>query len=131
MAGMWRTSVCGVGAVVLGLGCGLPATATLRDNVAPKLRALDSRGTVGGVTSLRYVVSDNSGRTWEELSIYQDGSIARRYRTTLGPALVGRMYGYRLDKTPASFRGTFAFCIQSHDATGNVSPLSCATVAIS
>lgn len=101
-----------------------------RDMQTPKVQALSSEGTVDGVTSLRYVVSDDSGRTWEALSIYRDGAVVRRYRTTLGPAVKGRMYGYRLDATPASFRGTFRFCVQSHDAAGNVSKPSCAKVRI-
>src|SRR4051794_39058509 len=102
----WRATLCGFG---VALGLALPAQATTGDTQAPKLRALDSKGVVGGVTSLRYIVSDDSGRTWEALSIYRDGTVARRYRTTLGPAKVGRIYGYRLDETPASFTGTFAF----------------------
>ena len=123
--------MCGLGAVVLGLACGLSASAAVPDTTAPSLRALDSRGAVGGVTSLRYVVSDNSGRTWEDVSIFKDGSVARHYRTILGPAKYGRMYAYKLDKTPASFTGVFSFCVQSHDAAGNESPVSCAVVEIS
>lgn len=100
------------------------------DVQAPTVRALNSEGTVGSLTSLRYVVSDDSGRTWEAVYIYRDGAVVRRYRTTLGPAVKGRMYGYRLDATPASFRGTFKFCVQSHDAAGNVSRPSCAKARI-
>jgi len=99
------------------------------DTQAPKVRALDSTGTVGGVTALRYVVSDNSGRSWEALSIYRNGVVARHYRTPLG-ASRGGLYGYRLLQTPASFRGVFRFCVQSHDAAGNVSKPSCAKVRI-
>ena len=71
-----------------------------------------------------------NGRTWEALYVYRDGAVVSRYRTTLGPAVKGRMYAYRLDATPASFRGTFRFCIQSHDAAGNVSKPSCAKVRV-
>jgi hypothetical protein len=63
-----------------------------RDTQPPKVRALDSEGSVNGVTSLRYVVSDDSGRSWEALTIYRDGVIARRYRTTLTSTLVGPIY---------------------------------------
>jgi len=101
-----------------------------RDTQTPRVQAVDSEGTVDGVTSLRYVVSDDSGRTWEALYVYRDGAVVSRYRTTLGPAVKGRMYAYRLDATPASFRGTFRFCVQSHDAAGNVSKPSCAKVRV-
>lgn len=119
-----------VACALLGVFAGAAASASVGDVVPPKVRAFYSVGTVGGDTSLRYAVSDDSGRTWEALFIYRDGLVARRYRTTLGPAKVGRMYGYLLHKTPASFRGTFRFCVQAHDAAGNVSKPSCAKVRI-
>lgn len=100
------------------------------DTEAPFVEALRSWGTAGGTTSLRYVVNDNSGRTWDELAIYREGLVARRYRTPLGPAKKGRIYAYKLDKTPAEFRGTFRFCVRSHDAAGNVSKASCSEVTI-
>ena len=100
------------------------------DVTAPHVRALASTGTVGGATDLRYLVGDDSGRTWEILTIYRNGKPTARYRTTLGPAREGRIYAYRLDDTPASYRGTFRFCVQSRDAAGNVSKTSCAAVTI-
>lgn len=100
------------------------------DRTAPTVQALASTGTVGGRTVLRYRVGDDSGKSWEALTIYRDGAVARRYRTPLGPAKAGRLYGYILRATPASFRGRFRFCVQSHDAAGNVSKPSCATVTI-
>ena len=124
-----------VTATTLKLYCGTPytetcATYTRLDSTAPRVRALASTGTVGGDTVLRYLVSDASGKTWEAVTLYADGTAIRRYRTTLGPAKAGRIYGYRLKQTPASFRGTFRFCVQSHDAAGNTSPPSCTTVTI-
>lgn len=100
------------------------------DSEPPFVEALRSTGTVGGTTSLRYVVNDNSGRTWDELTLYRAGLVARRYRTPLGPAVKGRIYAYKLAKTPAEFRGTFRFCVRSHDAAGNVSASSCSEVTI-
>lgn len=100
------------------------------DTTPPTVTALYSRGTVGGITSLRYVVSDDSGKTWDAFYLYRNGAVVRQYRTPLGPAVKGRMYGYKLQQTPASFRGTFRFCVQSHDAAGNVSKPSCAKVRI-
>jgi hypothetical protein len=105
-------------------------TRAATDTVAPVVHALASTGTAGGTTNLRYTVSDNSGRTWEELDIYR-GVLIRRYRTTLGPALSGHVYAYKLTGTPASLKGKLTFCVHSHDAAGNVSKESCATLTIS
>lgn len=99
------------------------------DTVAPVVQALASTGTAGGTTSLRYTVSDNSGKTWEEIDLYR-GVLIRRYRTTLGPALKGHLYAYKLTATPASLKGKLTFCVHSHDAAGNVSKESCATLTI-
>ena len=102
----------------------------LGDTTAPVVQALISDGKVGGATELRYTVSDASGKTWEALTLYKNGAAARRYRTKLGPALAGHVYDFHLDGTPASFRGTFRFCVQSHDAAGNTSKQSCSRVTI-
>jgi hypothetical protein len=99
------------------------------DTVAPVVQALVSTGTVGGETSLHYTVSDNSGKTWEELAVYR-GSLVGRWKTTLGPALKGHVYGYKLIGTPASMKGKLTFCITSHDAAGNKSKESCAALTI-
>jgi len=104
-------------------------TRTATDTVPPVVKALASTGTAGGTTRLRYTVSDNSARTWEELDIYR-GALIRRYKTTLGPALAGHLYGYKLTGTPASLKGKLTFCVRSHDAAGNVSKESCATLTI-
>ncbi len=99
------------------------------DTVAPVVQALVSTGTVGGTTSLHYTVKDASGKTWEELTVYR-GSLVGRYKTTLGPALNGHVYAYKLLGTPASMKGKLTFCVTSHDAAGNVSKKSCATLTI-
>lgn len=104
-------------------------TRAATDTVAPVVQALVSTGTAGGTTSLRYTVSDNSGKTWDELDIYR-GVLIRRYKTTLGPALNGHVYAYKLNGTPVSLKGKLTFCVRSHDAAGNVSKESCATLTI-
>ncbi len=99
------------------------------DTVAPVVRALVSTGTVGGTTNLRYTVSDKSGKTWEELAVYR-GSLVGRWKTKLGPALNGHVYGYKLTGTPANMKGKLSFCVTSHDAAGNKSKESCAALTI-
>jgi hypothetical protein len=104
-------------------------TRAAADTVAPVVQALVSSGTVGGVTSLHYRVSDNSGKTWEEVAVYR-GSIVGRWKTTLGPALEGHVYAYKLMGTPAKMKGKLTFCVTSHDAAGNRSKESCAALTI-
>lgn len=100
------------------------------DVTPPVVHALPSHGQVGGDTVLRYTVSDNSGKTWDELLIYRDGKLARKYKTTLGAAKAGRIYAYRLKQTPPDFAGTLRYCVVSHDSAGNASAPSCSTVTI-
>lgn len=100
------------------------------DASRPVVRALESTGKAGGLTVLRYVVYDDSGRTWEDLTLYKENSALRHFRTTLGPAVRGRIYAYKLRATPASMRGRFSFCVVSHDAAGNRSKERCAEVTI-
>ena len=66
------------------------------DTQAPTVQALVSTGTAGGDASLQYTVKDNSGKTHEELSVYVSSSDVRHYKTSLGPALSGHVYGYKL-----------------------------------
>lgn len=124
-----------VTATRLTLYCGEPFTEvcaryTRVDRTAPRVRALASTGRSGGATVLRYLVSDASGKTRETIAIYRGGTLLARYRTTLGPARAGRVYAYRLTRTPADLRGSLRFCVQSSDAAGNTSKASCATVTI-
>jgi len=109
--------------------CGSYTRTAAKDTVAPVVQALVSTGTVGGATHLHYTVSDNSGKTWEEVAVYR-GSLVGRWKTKLGPALKGHVYGYTLTGTPASMKGKLTFCVTSHDAAGNKSKESCAALTI-
>lgn len=127
-------SRCGALLVVAGcsvaFGAGAASATRAADTQPPKVTALASKGQVGGDTVLRYAVSDNSGKTWDEIFIYRDNKIARKYKTTLGAATLGRIYAYRLKETPPDFAGTLRFCVRSHDVAGNVSAASCSSVTI-
>ena len=100
------------------------------DTQAPSVQALVSTGTAGGDASLKYTVKDNSGKTHEELSVYVSSSDVRHYKTTLGPAVAGHIYGYRLMQVPSDMTGTYKWCVRSFDAAGNASPQSCSTLTI-
>ena len=100
------------------------------DTQAPTVQALVSTGTAGGDASLRYTVKDNSGRTHEELTVYVSSSDVRHYKTSLGPAVAGHLYGYRLLQIPSDMTGTFKWCVRSFDAAGNASAQSCSTLTI-
>ncbi|MGZ4353525.1 MAG: hypothetical protein ACXVZ4_08260, partial [Gaiellaceae bacterium] len=107
-----------------------PPLGLAADVQPPKVQALESRGTAGGDTSLRYTVSDDSGSTWDELTVYSGDRAVRRYKTMPGPAKVGRLYAYKLKETPEDFVGTYRFCVRAHDAAGNTSAQSCASLVI-
>ena len=100
------------------------------DTQAPTVQALQSTGKAGGDASLRYTVKDDSGKTHEELTVYVSSSDVRHYTTTLGPALAGHVYGYRLMQIPSDLTGTFKWCVRSFDAAGNASAQSCSTLTI-
>jgi hypothetical protein len=129
-----RTSTAAAAAIGLLLVATTAAASTplgaAADVQPPKVQALESRGTAGGDTSLRYTVSDDSGSTWDELTVYSGDRVVRRYKTTPGPARVGRLYAYKLKETPEDFAGTYRFCVRAHDAAGNTSARSCAPLVI-
>ncbi len=100
------------------------------DTQAPTVQALQSTGKAGGDASLHYTVKDDSGKTHEELTLYVSSSDVRHYKTSLGPALSGHVYGYKLMGIPSDMTGTFKWCLRSFDAAGNASPQSCSTLTI-
>jgi len=100
------------------------------DTQPPVVQALVSAGVAGGDASLKYTVKDNSGKTHEELTVTISPSDVRHYKTDLGPAVAGHVYGYKLLKIPSDMAGTYRWCVRSFDAAGNASAQSCSTLTI-
>jgi hypothetical protein len=102
------------------------------DSVPPKVKALASSGKRGGKASLRFKVSDNSGRAREELRVY--GPKFLLYATLKRP--LARIRSGVVNTVPwkvpkAVKPGSLEFCALAADAAGNLSTASCAKLKIS
>jgi hypothetical protein len=105
------------------------STVTVVDGQAPKVRALPSSGIVGDRVTLRYLVSDNSGQTLEEVRILRGHEILDEVDTKLSPSKRGQHYGVVWAARP-DVSGTVSFCVVSTDAAGNSSAPSCAPLTL-
>ncbi len=99
------------------------------DRVAPVVKALPSSGSPGSSIRLRYTVSDNSGKTSDTIVVYRRGTVLAKGTTKLGPAVKGKMYSIGW-KAPADVSPPLRFCVQSEDAAGNESKVSCASIRL-
>jgi hypothetical protein len=107
-----------------------PAKVVTGDRVAPRARALASKGRRGRVARLRYTVFDNSGRTREVVRIYgRRGRVIGTKRRILAPTAKGRVYFVRW-KVPRKVKGRLRFCVRAWDRAGNRSRLSCARLRL-
>jgi hypothetical protein len=102
------------------------------DSIPPKVKALASSGKRGGKASLRYRISDNSGRARAELRVYGPNYLL--YATLKRPlgrvrAGVVRTVPWKVPK--AVKPGSLKFCALGADAAGNLSTASCAKLKIS
>jgi Mg-chelatase subunit ChlD len=115
---------------VLGVVEALIEKAVVKDTKAPKVSAINSSGKAGTKVKLRYRVSDDSGKTADEIKVYDGSKVIGSGKTKLGPAVAGKIYNVGWT-TAASLAGkTFRFCIRSQDPSGNLSGWSCAHVKL-
>jgi hypothetical protein len=105
------------------------STITVEDGQAPRVQALPSSGTAGDRVTLRYVVSDNSGHTQEQLRILRGREVLDEVDTKLSPSKPGQRYGVVWAARP-DVVGTVSFCVVSKDAAGNRSAPSCASLEL-
>lgn len=98
----------------------------LRDRVAPTTVALPTNGRAGTPVALRYRASDNSGKTFEIVSVYRGSTVIWTKRTALHAVSPARVYSvtYRL---PAG-RQALRFSVEARDAAGNVGKKSFAAI---
>jgi Subtilase family len=102
------------------------------DRVRPTVRALVATGVRGGTVRLRYRVFDNSRVTRELVTVYRGRTqrvkrIATRYAQT-GPR--GKVYFVRWKAPRRARAGSWRFCVQAFDRTGNKSRVSCARIKL-
>jgi hypothetical protein len=111
------------------------ATALFRDvvdTVAPVVKALASSGKRGQVARLRYRVSDDSGRSREDVTVLRGKRRLATIRGRLDLADKETLFYFVRWRVPRSTRrGTLRFCVRGVDAAGNRSKESCAALRIS
>jgi dipeptidyl aminopeptidase/acylaminoacyl peptidase len=102
---------------------------SLHDLRGPSVKALTSRGTPGKAITLRFKVSDNSGRASVGITVFQ----GKRRVDYLHTPLKQRSAGHAYTATWHSYRfnGPLRFCAEAYDPSGNESSRSCAPIVTS
>ena len=111
------------------LVAGTPLPPLGPDTRAPLDRAFASRGVHRKSVHLDYWAADGRGVTADTLRVYRRARLLRTIRISLGDASPLLTY-YARGRVPRSVRGKLRFCVQSVDAAGNRSNLSCARLVI-
>jgi len=101
------------------------------DTKAPKVKARLSAGVRGKVVRLGYTVSDNSGKTREQIAIYHGSKrVGNVLSHPLGTRVAGRVYTVAWH-APSSAPTNLRFCVRAWDASANPSARSCAGIRLS
>ena len=108
---------------------GTPPPALPADTRAPVDHALASRGVHGKVARLDYSAQDGRAVTADTVRVYRRTRLLRAIWVRLGEA--NPFFDYYANwHVPRTVHGRLRFCVQSVDATGNKSNLSCAPLVI-
>ena len=99
------------------------------DTRPPLDRAYATRGVHGKTARLAYSAADGRGVTADTLRVYRRAKLLRTLRISLGDASPYDTYIARWH-VPRTVRGRLRFCVQSVDAAGNQSNVSCARLVI-
>lgn len=97
------------------------------DTTPPHAHALASSGQKGHTAHLRFLVSDNSGKTREQIAVYAHFKVAHRISTRLTPSKPNAIY-YVSWHIPSKPLQPLKFCIIAFDAANNPSTQSCARI---
>ena len=99
------------------------------DTIAPSARALASAGIAGSLVRLRFVVSDNSGRTRQQVVVQSGSRVLARINRSMRASRANQIafVNYRL---PAKVSGALRFCVVAWDRAGNASAKSCARLSV-
>jgi hypothetical protein len=99
------------------------------DTRAPVDRAFASKGIHGKVARLEYSAQDGRALTADTVRVYRGTHLLRTIRIALGDANPFWTYDARW-RVPQAVRGRLRFCVESVDAAGNKSNLSCARLGV-
>jgi hypothetical protein len=108
---------------------GTPQPPPAPDTRAPVDRAYASKGIHGHVARLEYSAQDGRAATADTIRVYRGTHLLRTIRFALGDANPFWMYDARW-RVPRAVHGRLRFCVQSVDAAGNKSNLSCARLVV-
>lgn len=108
---------------------GTPPKPLGADTRAPVDQAFKSRGVHGKVVHLDYAASDGRAQTAETIRVYRRAKVLRTIRFGLSDTNPFDVY-YANWRVPRTVRGSLRFCVQSVDAAGNKSNVSCARLTI-
>jgi hypothetical protein len=99
------------------------------DTAAPRARALPSAGVAGSRVRLRFIVSDNSGRSRQKIVVTSGKRTLARVSRSMRISRPGQIVSvsYRL---PARVAGSLRFCVVAWDRAGNASRKSCARLSV-
>ncbi len=99
------------------------------DRTPPRVVAVRSGGYRGTNIRLLYRVTDDSGRSSDRVAVLSGTRVLTKSSwNAYGPAN-GKLYFFDFP-APASMSGTYSFCVQSRDPSGNVSKPSCAPLVL-
>jgi hypothetical protein len=102
---------------------------TSADHTPPRVTAIKSGGTRGTTIRLYYRVSDNSGRSSDKIAVFAGSRVLTQSGwAPFGPAN-GKAYYFDFPSS-GSMAGTYSFCVQSRDPSGNVSRPACAVLLV-
>jgi hypothetical protein len=108
---------------------GTPQRPLSADTRAPVDRAYASKGIHGHVARLEFSAQDGRAATADTIRVYRGTHLLRTIRIALGDANPFWTYDVRW-RVPRAVHGRLRFCVQSVDAAGNKSNLSCARLGI-
>jgi hypothetical protein len=106
-----------------------PGREPVLDEVAPKVRALWSKGRAGQILRLRYRVSDDSGESRERVRILRGRAVVAVLPTNFAENARGVTYWVSW-RPPRAARGLYRFCVEAWDRSENRSTRSCASLRI-
>jgi hypothetical protein len=108
---------------------GTPQPSLSLDTRAPVDHAFASKGVHGHVASLEYSAQDGRAATADTIRVYRGARLLRTIRIALGDSNPFWTYDARW-RVPRAVHGRLRFCVQSVDAAGNKSNLSCARLGV-
>jgi hypothetical protein len=111
------------------LVAGTPPPVLGPDTRAPLDRTYGSHAVHGKVARLWYGAADGRGLTADTLRVYRRARLLRTIRFSLGDTSPFLEY-YARWRVPRKVRGRLRFCVQSVDAAGNKSNVSCGRLVI-